>query len=120
MNVRPFTIWGLPIETLVEIAQGKFVIVSAFDVASFVWLARQCGLPMRFSSFAEATQQAQRFGSAQHLPTWGGRALVHEVGEALSFIASGAMSRFINDLVNPLPFLIHDAREAGVFREPPL
>jgi hypothetical protein len=112
MNSRPFTIWGISRENLMSFVRGEFVIVSAFDVTSFIWLARRCGLPMRLSTRKQAAKEAQDLGHA-NIPTWGNRALLSERGEMKLFIGSGLISRFINDLSSPLAFLEHDSRETA-------
>lgn len=107
---RPFTHWGISKENLMDFAKGKLIVFSAFDVSSFIWLARDCGLDMRFSSRAEAARLTQDIGSAE-IATWGNRALCWGVRDSMSFVGSGLISRFINDLTNPLPFLQFDAQE---------
>jgi hypothetical protein len=110
MNSRPFTVWGIEPTNLMSFVKSEFVVLSAFDVSAFVWLARRCGLNMRLSTRKIATQQAQKIGSV-NVPTWGNRALYWNAGPAQIFVSSGFISRLINDLTNPLPFLEHDARE---------
>jgi len=116
MNVRTFTLWGIDIENLMSFVKGDLVVLSAFDVSAFMWLARRSGLNLRWSTRREAAEQAQKFGSI-NLPTWDNRALTWNVGEVKNFVFSGLVSRLINDLSNPLPFLEHMAREA-VFHQP--
>lgn len=69
---------------------------------------------MKLSTRAEAAEQTRAVGSSE-IPTWGNRALSWGIGEKRSFIGSGLISRFINDLSNPLPFLMHDAAREGAF-----
>jgi len=68
MNVRTFTLWGIEPENLMSFVKGDLVVLSAFDVATFIWLARRSGLNLRWSTPREATQEAQKFGS-MNVPT---------------------------------------------------
>jgi hypothetical protein len=113
MSSRPFTLWHIQRDHLNELLAGRMVVLAAFDLAGFIWLARRIGLTVELSSQRDATQEAQELGS-RNVPTWGGRALQTVFGQDRKVtLLSGMFSRFINDLTNPLPMLVY-ARDHGM------
>jgi len=97
---KPFICWELDPEHVLRIADGRLCILASFDVIAFVWLARELGVDMRFSSRPKATGVAKKFGKYA-FPTWGGRALVSSEGNEETILGGGILNRLLNDLVCP-------------------
>jgi hypothetical protein len=76
-----------------------------FDVAGFVWLCRhRVGIEIEFGTRREAAKIAQEYGG-KNLLTWGGRALSIRNRSGWWTLCGGILSRFANDLSNPLAFV---------------
>lgn len=110
---KPLVSWSISRDNLISLVTKELCILVSFDVSSFIWLARQLGLEVSLTSRKRATQEAQRLGSLT-VPRWGNRGIEYMTPEGPVLLLSGFFSRFINDLVNPLPFLkqIHEDRKS--------
>ncbi len=101
---HPLVLWGLHRDHLLSLVARKLCIIVCFDVISFIWLGRQVGLEISLSSRKEVTQTAQRLG-ARNVPEWGGYGIKIKEKWGETYVLSGMLSRFINNLQPPLPFL---------------
>ncbi len=101
---RSFVLWNLDRNHLRSLIVKKLCILASFDISSFIYLGRKLGLESSLSSRKKAMEEAQKFGSL-NVPRWGGRGLVFKTSKGEIFVFSGMLSRFINDLVAPAPFL---------------
>ena len=103
--VRPFVHWELKKEHIHALARRKLVILMAFDLGGFIWLCRHViGMDTEFGTRREAAELAAEFG-ANTMVTWGGRALSVRTRNGSSTLFGGILSRFANDLSNPIAFL---------------
>lgn len=100
----PFVFWRIKREHLLSLISGELCVLVAFDVASFIMLAREIGLDIRLSTRREAHSVLQELGGKGEL-RWGGRILKMYTSEESHFVMSGFYSRFIADLIRPRPFL---------------
>jgi hypothetical protein len=117
MSSRPFTVWFIERSFLMEMLAGKMVVLAAFDLAGFIWLGQSIGLSVELTSRKDATQLAQTLGSA-NVPVWANRALCYVFSQGKSVtVLSGMLSRFFNDLTNPLSLMVHDRDHAAGFTQ---
>lgn len=108
--VKPFVQWGLAKEHIHALAQRKLVVFAAFDIAAFIWLCRQVvGVEAKFGTRREAAEAAKDFGTNNTM-TWGGRMLSIKAQDGWTALGGGILSRFVNDLTNPLAFMKGIAR----------
>jgi len=98
---RPFPLWLINRSHLELLLTKNMYIFVAFDVASFIYLARKFGLEGSFTTRKEAHRIAEKIGSV-NTPTWSHRVLELKTknGKVIR-IMSGTISRFINDLLIP-------------------
>jgi len=101
---RSLVLWGLDRDHLLSLVARKLCIVVCFDVISFIWLGRQVGLEISLSSRKEVTKAAQLLGS-RNVPEWDGYGIKIKEKWGETYVLSGMLSRFINNLQPPLPFL---------------
>lgn len=110
---KPFVLWGIRREHILKMVDGRLCIAFCFDVVSHMWLAKQCGVEMGFSSKAEATRLLKKFGRAS-VPTWGDRALTYRHEQEQGLILGGHLTRLLNDLSCPVSLVQFCRGEAPI------
>ena len=104
LAVRPFLNWRLETSHIQSLVKRELVIMLAFDVAGFLWLCRRIGFQIGFGTKRKAAEHQQLFGK-ENIVTWGGRELSYETPRGNYSVGGGILSRFANDLSNPLAFM---------------
>jgi hypothetical protein len=97
---RPFTLWMLGEDLLVDLVAGRLAVCVCFDLAGFVWLGRQLGFDISFASRRESERLAQELGGRE-VPRWSDRALVLRHGDAVGTLGGGLLVRLLCDLTSP-------------------
>ena len=101
---RPFTLWGIKPDHLMNLVAHKLIIIVAFDITAFICFGRINGFDIGLSSRKEATKFAQGYG-AKSVPRWGGRGIRVSTDKGDMIIGGGMITRFLFSLESPLQFL---------------
>jgi hypothetical protein len=105
MSDTPFVLWRINPAHKVSLVPRCLTLTIVFDLAGFIFLARQLGLTAELMTRKE-TEEETRDLSRRSIPRWGNRALRLNVpGEARMIMGAGTMTRMINELAMPIHVL---------------
>jgi len=105
LAVLPFLIWDLSQKHIELLYQRRLVIYMMFDAPGFIWMSRNvAGIDIAFHSKRETSELIQKFG-VQNIVTVRGRSLKMSIRGQWTTVGGGILSRFVNDLSNPIAFM---------------
>jgi hypothetical protein len=102
---EPFTMWPVRPDLMRRIVERTISIGVGFDLAAFIWLGNEAGVPVRVATHKE-TGRATSFLGSRAVPRWGNRAVVIEWPSGPVTLGGGMLSRFLVNLVKPESFLV--------------
>jgi hypothetical protein len=101
MSDLPFVLWGIASTHKVALVDRRLTVTAIFDLAGFIFLARQLGIAAELTTRKEAEELAQEL-PRHYFPRWGNRVLrLHAPGYSSIIMLGGIMHRMINDLHSP-------------------
>lgn len=106
---RPLPIWRIARPHLFKILSGELAVLFFFDIAGFVWTAKDLGYTVRFSSRHETDFIIKQYG-IENVAQWGNRMVILNCGHGEQTMLSGTFARFINNLQCPRGILIGNTK----------
>jgi hypothetical protein len=101
MSDLPFVLWGITSTHKVALVDQRLTVTRIFDLAGFIFFARQLGIAAELPTRKEAEKLAQEL-PRHYFPRWGNRVLrLHAPGHSSVIMLGRIMQRMTNDLHSP-------------------